>query len=76
MVYSFLIDARIREATLFSIVAGFGWLSTLIYDEIQYKRPRGDDRTEREKKIDWALLGIVCVNALDIIRSIMLYGIT
>lgn len=47
-----------------------------IYDEIKYKKSSEEERTKSERKIDWAILVIVCINALDVIRSIMLYGIT
>lgn len=76
MVYSYFIDSRIREVTLFYIVIIFGWLSMQIYDEIKYKKSSEEERTKSERKIDWAILVIVCINALDVIRSIMLYGIT
>ncbi len=76
MVYSYFIDAMIREATPFYIVIIFGWLSMQVYDEIRYKKSNEEERTSSEKKIDWALLGIVCINALDVVRSIILYGIT
>lgn len=67
MIYKYFINFTFTEATFIQVISIFGFLSMLIYDEVQYKQGGIKGRTKFGRTIDWIVLILMTVSALDVL---------